>query len=137
VLSLTCGARTEEVRALRWESVDLEAGTVAVWRSVCHGGDTKTGKSRRTLALPQTAIQTLKEHKKRQAEDRLAAGPLWQEDGYVFATTVGTEMDRHNVLRQFRKITKKAGLGDTWAFLRVDAVRLWRGRRRDSPASWP
>jgi integrase len=46
---------------------------VAVWRSVRQGGDTKTAKSRRTLALPQTAVQALKEHRKRQAEDRLAS----------------------------------------------------------------
>ena len=38
VLSLTTGIRTEEARALRWDHVDLEAGTVAVWRSVrSHG----------------------------------------------------------------------------------------------------
>ncbi|MDQ2813090.1 MAG: hypothetical protein M3Z75_14750 [Actinomycetota bacterium] len=33
VLLLTTGLRPEEARALRWDHVDLEAGTVAVWRS--------------------------------------------------------------------------------------------------------
>ena len=55
------------------------------WRSVRQGGDTKTAKSRRTLALPQTAIQALRERRRRQVEDRLAAGPLWQDSGLVFA----------------------------------------------------
>jgi integrase len=52
VLSLLSGVRTEEARALRWSAVDLDAGTVAVYRSVRVKGDTKTRKSRRVLELP-------------------------------------------------------------------------------------
>jgi len=71
VLSLLVGIRTEEARALRWDHVvtwvDDSAGwqpittagfgparaggdryAIYVWRSERHGGDTKTGKSRRT-----------------------------------------------------------------------------------------
>jgi integrase len=124
VLSLTVGIRTEEARELRWDHVDLDGDpgavrpvppSVAVWRSVRQGGDTKTTKSRRTLALPQTAIQALREHRKRQAEDRLAAGPLWQDHGLVFASAIGTPLDAANVRREFRKITEAAGLGAGWA----------------------
>ena len=62
VLSLLTGARTEELRALTWAHVDLDGRPnhnpplppcIHVWRSVRAGGDTKTRKSRRTLALPQ------------------------------------------------------------------------------------
>jgi hypothetical protein len=35
--------------------VDLEAGTISVWRSVRAHGDTKTNRSRRTLKLPEIA----------------------------------------------------------------------------------
>jgi len=124
VLSLTVGVRTEEARELRWDHVDLDGtpeadppgpASVAVWRSVREGGDTKTPKSRRTLALPQTAVQALKEHRKRQAEDRLATGSLWQDHGLVFASAVGTPLDAANVRREFRKITEAAGLGEGWA----------------------
>jgi integrase len=115
VLSLMTGIRTEEARALRWDHVDLEAGTVAVWRSVRHGGDTKTVRSRRTLKLPQTVTQALKEHKGDQAQDRLRAGSAWEDNGLVFASTVGTPLDRYNVRREFRNITEKAGLGRGWA----------------------
>ena len=124
VLSLTVGVRTEEARELRWDHVDLDGDpgavrpvprSVAVWRSVRQGGDTKTAKSRRTLALPQTAVQALREHRKRQAEDRLAAGALWQDHGLVFASAIGTLLDAANVRREFRKITEAAGLGTGWA----------------------
>ena len=69
VLSLTVGIRAEEARELYWDLVDLDGDpsaarpvppSVAVWHSVRQGGDTKTAKSRRTLALPQAAVQALK-----------------------------------------------------------------------------
>jgi integrase len=119
VLSLTVGIRTEEARELRWDHVDLDGDpgavrpvppSVAVWRSVRQGGDTKTAKSRRTLALPQA----LGAHRRRQAEDRLAAGALWQDHGLVFTSTIGTPLDASNVRREFRKITQAAGLGAGW-----------------------
>jgi site-specific recombinase XerD len=65
-------------------------------------------------ALPQRCVEALREHRVRQAEDRLAAGPLWQDRGLVFASTVGTPLDDHNVRRQFRAITEAAGLGISW-----------------------
>ena len=115
VLSVTTGLRTEELRALRWNEVDLDAGTVAVYRAVRATADTKTPKSRRVLSLPRLAVRALGEHRARQAEDRLLAGQLWQDHGLVFASAVGTPLDRHNVLREFRKITQAAGLGTDWA----------------------
>ena len=85
-----------------------------VWRADRAGGDTKTLKSRRTLALPRRCVEALREQRVGQAQDRLAAGPLWQDHGLVFASTVGTPLDDHNVRRQFRVITEAAGLGSEW-----------------------
>ena len=74
VVSLLAGVRTEEARALTWAEVDLDEGTVAVYRSVRAKGDTKTRKSRRLLKLPRRAVEALREHRKRQAAERLQAG---------------------------------------------------------------
>jgi integrase len=137
VLSLLAGIRTEEARALRWDHVvtwvDDSAGwqpvTVAgfdpgragedrfaiyVWRSDREGDDTKTKKSRRTLALPRRCVEALRQQQELQERDRLMAGELWQEHGLVFASTVGTPLSANNVIRAFRLITKKAGLGEDW-----------------------
>ena len=129
-LSLLTGLRTEEARALLWDHVVAWAGgqwqpvpeagfdhkqfAVLVWRSDRAGGDTKTPRSRRTLALARRCVAALRDHRARQAADRLAAGLLWQDHHLVFASTVGTPLDDHNVRRQFRKITESAGLGTTW-----------------------
>jgi integrase len=114
VLCLMTGIRTEEARALRWDHVDLEAGTVAVWRSVRRGGDTKTGKSRRTLGLPRTAVEALREHQVRQDGEKQTAGELWKDHALVFTTTVGTRLDAANVRRELRAICKTAGIGEHW-----------------------
>jgi integrase len=130
VLSLLSGVRTEEARALRWDHVvawvsgqwvpvldagfDHEQVAVFVWRAERAGGDTKTPQSRRTLALPRKCVEALREHRVRQVQDRLVAGPLWQDQGLVFASAVGTPMDDHNVRRMFRAITEDAGLGTGW-----------------------
>src|SRR5690606_27239852 len=84
VLSLLVGVRTEEARALRWTHVRLDPPTgvpphVEVWRSVREGGDTKTKKSRRTLALPRQVVGVLREHRATQETDRRVAGSKWQE----------------------------------------------------------
>lgn len=111
VMSLMTGARTEELRALRWDHVHLEATQVGstlipphveVWRSVRASGDTKTRRSRRTLALPTRCIEALRDQRDRQETDRLRAGPDWQESDLVFPSTVGTPMSAGNARRGFR-----------------------------------
>jgi integrase len=123
-LSLMTGIRTEEARALTWEHVDLDGDPaadppvpphVAVWRSVRAHGDTKTERSKRTLALPEFVADGLRQHRARQAAERLRAGPRWKEHDLVFASTIGTVRSAGNVRRDFRAICEKAGLGKEWS----------------------
>ncbi|MDT0342722.1 site-specific integrase [Streptomyces litchfieldiae] len=120
VLSLLTGARTEELRALTWDNVDLEGDPqtdppvpphFAVWRSVRRSGDTKTHRSRRTLALPTRCVTALTIHRTRQQHEYRSAGLHWRETGLVSTTTVGTPMDAANVRRAFRRaLAKVAGI---------------------------
>ncbi|GGS80181.1 tyrosine recombinase XerC [Nonomuraea spiralis] len=124
VVSLLIGARTEELRALPWSHVDLDGQpdadppippSIMVWRSVRVGGDTKTEKSRRTLALPRLCVDALRGHRERQALAKKKAGDLWQQNDLVFASKQGTELDAANVRRAFRVILKKTDLDpDEW-----------------------
>lgn len=46
-----------------------------------------------------------------QAEERLKAGPLWEDNGLVFPTQTGKPMDAGNLLyRSFKPLLAKAGL---------------------------
>ena len=114
VLCLLTGVRSEEARALTWDHVDLEAETVSVWRSVRAHGDTKTVRSRRTLRLPQIAVEALRDQMRRQAAECANAGELWREHGLVFTTSGGTAYESHNLRRDFRRVTVAAGLGARW-----------------------
>jgi integrase len=121
-LCLATGIRTEEARALRWEHVDFGdpdatppvSASAAVWRSVRAHGDTKTEKSRRTLGLPEMAVDALRAHKKRQAGERLAAGTEWGDQDLVFSARTGGVLDAANVRREFRAVCKAAKIGEHW-----------------------
>ena len=111
VVSLLTGARTEELRPLTWDHVFLKGHPeadppvppyMAVWRSVRAGGDTKTRRSRRTIALPARCVEALLDHWVDQGWDRYAADEKWQENNLVFHSTVGTELDPSHVRRAFR-----------------------------------
>ena len=118
VLSLLCGIRTEEARALRWAHVDLDGDPsacppvpphIAVWRSVRTHGETKTERSRRTLGLPAAAVQALRAWSGSQAGERLAAGQGWQDTGLVFTNHLGAALDAGNVRKMFKRICTEAG----------------------------
>jgi integrase len=123
VLSLLVGLRTEEARALRWDHVDLDGDPdtspavpphVAVLRSVRARGETKTERSRRTLGLPQLAVDALRDLHAAQAREQAEAGDQWQDTGLVFTTQHGAALDPANVRKMFKRICKAAGAGDTW-----------------------
>ncbi len=123
VLSLLAGIRTEEARALRWAHVELDGDPaarppvpphVAIWRSVRGHGETKTERSRRTLGLPQLAVEALRAWRDSQASERLAAGEGWQDTGLVFTTHRGAALDAGNVRKMFKRVCEAAGAGDGW-----------------------
>ena len=139
VLSLLVGVRTEEARALRWDHVDLDgdpqAGPpvpphVAVWRSVRERGETKTKRSRRTLGLPQMAVEALRALLDSQAHERALAGERWQDTGLVFTTHLGTALDAGNVRKMFKRVCTVAGIADSWTprELRTSFVSLMSHR---------
>jgi integrase len=116
VVSLLTGARTEELRALTWDHVDLLGRPdavppipphIAVWRSVRADGDTKTRKSRRTLALPGRCIDALSDHRRYQVAYREnAPARVWS--GFVFCSASGHQLDASHVRRAFRTAIRAA-----------------------------
>ena len=90
----------------------------APWPSTGPCGPRATPRPARAGASsssPQRAVEALKEHRKRQAAERLQAGDAWQDHDLVFCREDGTPLDRWQVRREFAVITKAAGLGEEWA----------------------
>jgi len=131
VVMLTMGLRLGEATGLPWDSIDLDAHTLSVRQTIKREpgglriGGVKTPKSRRTLAIPTVTFEALRRRKTLQNQERLAAGPVWQDHGLVFTTSVGTPIDPKNLRREFNRITTDAGLGHwTPTELRHSAVSL-------------
>jgi integrase len=81
VLALHTGARRNELLALRWQDVDLDAGRLrietALEQTRVYGirvKAPKTKKGRRTTSLPAAAVEALRLHWRAQQEQRLALG---------------------------------------------------------------
>ncbi len=109
VVSLLTGARTEEMRALTWSRTHLERGLngepsyIDVWRSDRAGGDTKTRKSRRSLALPARAVTALWAHRDTQAQISTDANYGWHDNDLVFCDDAGRPLDATAARWQFRR----------------------------------
>ena len=94
-LAAYTGARRGELLYLRWSAVDLDAaevtfgGSTAVIGGQRVEGTTKGGRSR-TVSLDRDTVLVLREHRRQQAEERLAAGSAWTDTGgLVFVTRWG------------------------------------------------
>ena len=94
-LAAYTGARRGELLYLRWEAVDLDAaevtfgGSTAVIRGQRVEGTTKGGRSR-TISLDRDTVTVMREHRRQQVKERLAAGSAWNDtDGLVFVSRWG------------------------------------------------
>jgi integrase len=93
-LALDSGARKGELLGLRWSDVDLTTGAVKISGQLLKGGSepefgpTKTGKER-TLDLSAETLLLLREHKRKQAELKLANRRQYADHGLIFAQDWG------------------------------------------------
>lgn len=89
--------------------------SVEVWHSVRDDWDTKTPKSRRTLALPARCVRAFGYQREQQDKDQVTAGGKWHTTGLVFTSKTGRELDAANVRQAFRRVLNLAGLNpDEW-----------------------
>ena len=117
-LALTTGMRQGELLGLQWEDVDFEEGTVQVRQVLSRTNDgnislssPKTPSSRRTIGISDSVVSTLRRHRIRQNEEKLKV-PEYIDNGLVFASEVGTAIRPRNLLRNFKRLTREAGLSE-------------------------
>ena len=131
------GLRPGEALALTWRDVDLTTGLVRVRRALIpqrrdEKGRTwrleepKTEKSRRTIPLLGITVEALRWHQTRQEAEKLAAGGAYVDDGFVFASSLGSPL-RGDVLYKshFLLALREAGVPNVTLYaLRHTAATL-------------
>ncbi len=120
-LALGTGARLGELLDLTWDDLDPDPDAEGWGKVYIHYAlqrvdgklrrvDLKTERSRRTLGLPPSLVEAMREHRDRQREDRMLAGSRWQQTPFVFTNTVGRPLEHSRVWRDFRRLLDRAGL---------------------------
>ena len=130
-LALMTGMRRGELMGLKWEDIDFERARLTVRNNLVEvqgegipgkerGGKAtvtsrkavlstpKTKNSRRTIVLSPGTVFKLKEHQARQEVEQSQAAEAWQNEGFVFASEVGTHTNPDALSNLYGKLLKEA-----------------------------
>lgn len=121
-LCLFAGLREGECLGLSWDQVDFSAQRITVSQQLQKektkgaryyiAPSTKSGKPRQ-IAPPEIAFEYLRAERKRQTENRLAAGPLWNNpDNLVFTDKMGRHLAISTFYKAFKRIAASIGRPD-------------------------
>ena len=88
-VALALGLRQGEALGLGWDAVDLDAGSLRVYRALQRQTgvglvmvEPKSRAGRRSISLPGPLVEALRAHRATQLEERLRAGSEWQDHGW-------------------------------------------------------
>jgi integrase len=118
------GWRVSEVLGLAWADLDLEAGVATVSRASVYAdgvgmilGPPKTAGANGRHLLTPVVVELLRRRRRAQGEERLRAGPQWQQITYegrpielVFTTSTGGVLLRQAVTKAVATAARAAGL---------------------------
>lgn len=135
VIGMTLGLRPGELTGLLMSDLDLDSDppTLTISGAMKRGPDGSVARGNvkrstgglRTIALPPIAVEAVRAHRKRLAEERLQLGKIWQDQGLLFPSEVGTPTDPSHLRRVFARVAKRVGLDASFPYvLRHTAVSL-------------
>lgn len=123
VLALATGMRMGELLGLKWQDISFSEGILQVRRTLSRTptalgegagvfveAEPKTRQSRRSIVLPDFAVEALQKHRQLQEKMRENAGAAWEDHDYVFCTFWGRYIHPNTLRQQFAALLKKAGL---------------------------
>ena len=106
--------RRGEIAALRWRSLDLDAGQLSVVASIeqtragCREKDAKSGRGR-AVALPALVVEELRRHRLAQAQAMLAIGVRVTADHHVVMQGDALPLQPNSITQAIAKFMKKRG----------------------------
>lgn len=139
-VALALGLRQGEALGLQWPDVDLAAGRLAVrrtlqrpsWAHGCDGScgrkragscpqrrnarpvtsETKSRAGRRVVGLPAPLVELLRTHQEEQQRERVDAGQLWEDGGWIFTTETGRPINLRTDNTHWKHLLREAGVRD-------------------------
>jgi integrase len=121
ILALFTGVRRGELLALRWVNTDLDAKKIirireALEETRAHGIRFKRAKTKsghRDISLPDIVVEALREHRRRQLEDRVALGlGKLPDDALVFPALDGGPQSPRSFSGEWAELAESIGMGD-------------------------
>lgn len=121
ITTLFTGMREGEVCGLTWDCVRLDRGTILINKQLQNvrnsGGKyqlvpTKNSKGR-TITVAPFIVETLRKVQKKQLENRLRYGTLWQNTNFVFTNELGEHLMPKTVYRDFKIVMDSIGSPET------------------------
>lgn len=120
-VTLFTGMREGEILGLMWECVDFNAGTITINKQLQRYREPSGGVYRisvpknskgRTITPAASVMTLLKQHRATQSAQRLRAGKLWQDAGFVFTDELGHHLTNSIVYRAFKRAAAEIGRPD-------------------------
>lgn len=120
-VTLFTGMREGEVLGLMWDCVDFGAGTITINKQLQRYREPGGGVYRisvpknskgRTITPAASVMALLKQHRAAQAAQRLRAGKLWEDSGFVFTDELGHHLTNSIVYRAFKRAAAEIGRPD-------------------------
>lgn len=118
-LGIRTGLRFSELAGLTWEDVELNGsrGALRVRRTIMKlpgGGwrwsEPKSESGTRRVVITASVSAMLGDHRRAQLEQKLKAGPAWQDNDLLFSNHIGAPVSYTLVYYSFREVLKAAGL---------------------------
>ena len=117
MLALFTGMRRGELMGLEWQDIDFEKRTIEISRTSQYlpgqgvfTKEPKTELSNRTITIPVSIVELLKDYQLHQEKDREQLANFWKSSNRLFTTWDGSPMNPDTVTRWFQKFIKKHNL---------------------------
>ena len=119
LLLINTGIRRGELLGLKWDKVDLNAGTIEIANNLVRVREThelredtpKTKMSNRIIRIPSDMVAFLRQYKAWQNEEqRLRFGEYFIDQGFVFTQDNGNPVHPETLSDYFGKLSKKSGI---------------------------
>jgi integrase len=115
LFAVLCGLRRGEICALRWKSVDLDKGQLAIVQSAeqtkagVRFKEPKSGKAR-TVSLSATVVEEMRSHRVQQAQELLKVGLRLSDETLVVCQTDGSLLQPRSLTHEWVRLLCKTTL---------------------------